>query len=47
MNIKKAQCVENAFAAEVMSIIAYEDDKKNKKKYELKFTHKQWEGQMP
>ena len=23
-----------------MSVIAYEDDKKNKKKYELKFTHK-------
>lgn len=37
VNIKRAQCVEKAFAGEVMSVVAYEDDKKNKKKYELKF----------
>ena len=32
--------MEKDFVAEVMSVVAYEDDKKNKKKYELKFTHK-------
>lgn len=41
--IKRDQCVQNAFASEVMSINAYEDDIKNKS-YELTFTNKDMQG---
>lgn len=39
VHIKRAQCVHNSFLSEVMSINAYEEDKK-KKAYELTFTNK-------
>ena len=40
VQIKIAQCVERALAAEVMSIVAYEKERKNKRSYEFTFTDK-------
>lgn len=40
VHIKRAQSIESAFTGKVMSIIAYDDDRKINKAYELKFTNK-------
>lgn len=37
-NMNKFACVEKAFAAKVISIVAYDKEKKNKRSYELTFT---------
>ena len=44
LHIKRAQCVEKAFAAEVMSITVYEEDKEDKGAYELTLTNEDMRG---
>lgn len=43
-HIKRAQRVEKSFAAEVMSITTYEEDKTDKRAYELTFMNEDMKG---
>lgn len=44
VKIKRAQCVKKAFAAEVISITAYNKERKSKRSYKITFTDKDMKG---
>ena len=44
VQIKRAQCLEKGFAAKVMSVVAYENERMSKRAYELTFIDEDMKG---